>query len=67
MGAIAAQAKVAYLTALNAAKTADRAAGNNNASTAVINNGKAHYIANDMLDHALKLVISNYLPRKVLA
>ena len=67
IGAIAAQAKVAYLTALNVAKQADQAAGNTTASDAVIANGEDHYMDNDMLDGALKLVISNYLPRKVLA
>ena len=66
-GAISAQAKIAYLTALNAAQVADQGAGNTNASDAVKANGQDHYITNDMLNQALQMTIANYLPRKVLA
>ena len=66
-GAIDAQARVAYIQALTAAEAADRAAGNTDASDAVRNNGAEHYIHNDHLDVALTLVLTNYLPRKVLA
>ena len=66
-GAIDAQARVAYIQALTAAEAADRAAGNTDASDAVRNNGAEHYIHNDHLDVALNLVVTNYLPRKVLA
>ena len=65
-GAINAQAKVAYLTAMKVAKAQDAAAGNTNASDAVEANGQDHYIANDMLETALEMTIANYLPRKVL-
>ena len=68
-GAMNAQAKVAYLQALNAAKAADATAGGGTTASqdAVVTNGQAHYETNDMLDAALQLVVSNYLPRKVLA
>ena len=66
-GAIDAQARVAYIQALTAAEAVDIAAGNTNASDAVRNNGAEHYIHDDHLDVALNLVLTNYLPRKVLA
>ena len=66
-GAIDAQARVAYIQALTAAEAVDIAAGNTDASDAVRNNGADHYILDDHLDVALNLVLSNYLPRKVLA
>ena len=66
-GAINAQAKVAFLTALKAAKATDQTAGNTTASDAVEANGQDHYIENAMLDVALQMTIANYLPRKVLA
>ena len=64
---IDAQASVAYIQALTTAQAADRAAGNTDASDAVRNNGAEHYIHNNHLDVALNLVLTNYLPRKVLA
>ena len=66
-GAIDAQARVAFIQALTAAEAVDIAAGNTVASDAVKNNGADHYILDEHLDVALNLVLSNYLPRKVLA
>ena len=56
-GAMNAQAKVAYLQALNAAKAADATAGGGTTTNqdAVVTNGQAHYETNDMLDAALQL------------
>ena len=56
-GTINAQAKVAYLTALKAAKAQDAVDGNANASDAIKANGQDHCIANDMLETALETII----------
>ena len=53
--------------ALNAAFATDRAAGNTTASDAVKAHGIDHYLKNAMLDRGLEMVVSNYLPQKVLA
>ena len=66
-GAIKAQAKVAYLTALKAARAIDAAAGDTVASDAIVAQGQDHCIKDAMLDTALEMTIANYLPRKVLA
>ena len=66
-GALTALAKVDYLTELNKALQDDQAAGDTTASDAVKANGIDHYRDNDHLDVGLQMVVTNYLPRKVLA
>ena len=66
-GALGALAKIAYLAELTAAEATDKAAQDTKASDAVKANGEEHYLTNTMLDKGLQMVLSNYLPRKVLA
>ena len=66
-GALTALAKVDYLTELNKALQDDQAAGDTTASDGVKANGIDHYRDNDHLDVGLQMVVTNYLPRKVLA
>ena len=56
-----------YDSALAAALATDQAAGNNNASQAVINNGVGHYADVPHLKMALQYVVTENLPRKILA
>ena len=65
--ALQVQATQVFQAALEAAIAADAAAGNTNQQDAVNANGVAHYSHNDHLDMALGLVVTNYLPRKILA
>ena len=60
------QAQAGYNEALKTALEADDAAGNNNASTVIRNNGVDHYRANAHLDRALQVVLLNLMPSKVL-
>ncbi len=57
----------AFQAAIDAAIVVDTAAGNNNAETAVRNNGVDHYITDDMVNLALQQVVTDMLPKKVLA
>ena len=66
-GALTALAKVEYLKELNEALRDDQTAGDTTASDAVKANGIDHYRNNDQLDVGLQMVVTNYLPRKVLA
>ena len=62
-----AYAETAYHAALEAAEQQDRTAGDTTASDAVKANGVDHYRHNDHLDVALQEVVTNHMPRKVLA
>ena len=62
-----AYAETAYHAALEAAEQQDRTAGDTTASDAVKANGVDHYRNNDHLDVALQEVVTNHMPRKVLA
>ena len=60
-------AKARYTEALDAAYVVDAGAGDTVASDAVKANGIDHYVLNQHLDVALGLVLTNLLPRKILA
>ena len=64
--ALSVMAGQAYTTALEAALQTDIADGDTVASDAVRGHGKEHYQHVDHLQAALNLVITSYLPRKIL-
>ena len=67
LATLQAHAEQAYRVALQAAIATDTAAGDSAASDAVRAQGVDHYRTNDHLDIGLREVVTNLLPRKVLA
>ena len=57
----------AYKAALTAAQATDAANGNDAEVTVVRTNGIDHYLTDDMVDLALQQVVTDMLPKKVLA
>jgi hypothetical protein len=56
-----------YDAALAAARVTDAGAGNTNASDQVIAQGLNHHLTDDHIDAGMRLVLTQLLPRKVLA
>ena len=64
---VAGSKTTSFQTAIDAAIITDAANGNNLAVTAVWNNGPDHYFTDDMVNDALQQVVTDMLPKKVLA